>query len=292
MKSLVHRLLLSALLLSLELLAAGSLKAETQAPPLPGQKILVTGHSFHVPVMATYDQVVKTANVAGHNIVARQMIGGSSVTQHWDKPDDSNVAKQTLKTGSVDVLTMSPNWMVPDDAIGKFIDLGLAKNPKLRSLVQVSWYPWDGLQPPAKVAANADRDAKTIADLRPVYDAFRDAIRTQVKEINAKHGRTVAYVVPVGEAVLRLREKVIAGSVPGIAKQSDLFADQIGHAKPAVTYLAAYCQYGCIYRRTPEDLADKVPLLDQIHPDLAALLQKIAWSAVTDEPLSGVTTGP
>lgn len=284
--------LLLVLVLSFGFVSAEPPQGKKLAAPLPGQKILVTGHSFHVPVMGTFDQIARTAKIEGHQLVARQMIGGSSVTQHWDKIDAENIAKQTLNAGSVDVLTMSPNWIVPDPAIDKFVELGLQKNPKLRSLIQVSWYPWDGLKPPARVADNAERDSKTVADLRPVYNGFRDALRAQVREINAKHKSTVAYIVPVGEAVLRLREKVIAGQVPGVAKQSALFGDPIGHAGPVVLTLAAYCQYACIYRRNPEELTVPSPQLDQVSPELAPLLKKIAWSAVTDEPLSGVSTGP
>jgi hypothetical protein len=253
-----------------------------------GQRIVVTGHSFHLPVMATFDVIAKSAKIPGHQIVVRQMIGGSKVSQHWDLPDEKNTAKSTLRAGGVDVMTMSPNWIVPDEAIEKFVNLGLEKSPQMRALVQVSWYPWDGMNPPQKVAKNEDRDGKTVADLRAAYDPFRDIIRKQAREINERLGRQVVYVVPVGEAVLRLREKVIAGGVPGITRQSELFSDPIGHAKPPVLWLAAFCQFACIYRRDPAEVTFTEPVPGRPAPELEQLLKRIAWEAALDEPLSGL----
>ena len=285
----LHSLSAVLVTLALAVFAAHAPADDTQHATelMTGQRILFTGHSFHIPLIPFIEQIAQAAQINGHRTVAKQMIGGSRVMQHWDLADDKNIAKSTLLAGGVDVLTMAPNWVVPDEAIEKFVDLGLEKTPSLRALVQVSWYPWDGLEAPMKVARNEDRDAKTVADLRAVYDPFRETIRDQIRAINAKHSKTVAFVVPVGEAVLRLREQVIAGKVPGIAKQSDLFRDQIGHGKATIHQLAAYCQFACIYRRSPVGLTcfeDK----DVASHELNRLLQSIAWQSVIEEPLSGV----
>ena len=257
--------------------------------PPPGLNLVVTGHSFHLPVMVTLDQVVTAAKIRGHRLAARQMIGGSSVTQHWELPDEKNTAKTALRAGGINAMTMSPNWVIPDPAIDRFVDLGLEKNPAIKFYLQISWYPWDGLEPPLRVTTNEDRDTKTVGDLRAAYDPFREAIRAQAKATNERLGRAAVQLVPVGEAVLRLRAKIIAGEVPGIAKQSDLFGDPIGHGKPVVIQLAAYCQYACLYRRNPAGLTCFEKPGDETSVALNHLLQTIAWSAVADEPLSGVT---
>lgn len=280
-------LILTTLLL-VPLAAFSTVKPRTAALLVPGQRVLVTGHSFHVPVVPLIEQVVNAAQITGHQLVGKQMIGSSRVMQHWNLPDEKNIAKTALRNGGVDVMTMSPNWIVPDEAIEQFVTLGLEKNPKLRVMVQVSWYPWDGLKPPQKVAKNEDRDAKTVADLRAVYDPYRDTIRSQLRTINARHSRPVVFLVPVGEAVLRLREKVIEGKASGITRQSELFGDQIGHGKPLILQLAAYCHFACLYQRTPVGLACfEKPGNDESHK-LNHLLQTIAWDAVRDEPLAGL----
>ena len=273
------------ILLVASLLAAPFVRGED---PPSGLNVVVTGHSFHLPVMAALEQDVKSAGIANHRFAARQMIGGSTVTQHWELPDEKNTAKSALRGGGIEVMTMSPNWVVPDAAIDRFVDLGLEKNPEMRFLVQVSWYPWDGLEPPLRVGKNEERDAKTVADLRAAYDPFREAIAKQVAATNSRIGREAVFVVPVGEAVLRLREKVIAGEVPGIAKQSELFTDPIGHAKPTLLQLAAYVQFACLYRRDPAGLTCFEIAGDETTQARNRLLQAIAWSAVREEPMSGV----
>lgn len=285
----MNRCLFIPLFVALAAFARCAVADDKPVAALTGQRVLFTGHSFHIPLIPFIEQVAKAAQISEHKTVAKQMIGGSRVTQHWELPEEKNIAKSMLRTGGVDVLTMAPNWVVPDEAIEKFISLGLEKNPSLRALVQVSWYPWDGLAAPMKVARNEARDAKAVADLRAVYDPFRETIRTQLRAINAKHGKSVVYLVPVGEAVLRLREQVIAGKVPGITKQSELFRDQIGHGNAPLHQLAAYCQFACLYRRTPVGLTcfeDSTPASKELN----RLLQTLAWQSVLDEPLSGVSS--
>ena len=60
--------------------------------------------------------------------------------------------------------------------------------------------------------------------------------------------------MPVGQAVVALREKILDGKAPGLKKQSDLFTDAIGHAKPPIVVLSGYCHYALIYRRSPVGL--------------------------------------
>lgn len=75
----------------------------------------------------------------------------------------------------------------------------------------------------------------------------------------------------VGQAVLALREKIIKGKAPGIAKQSELFTDQLGHTRSPIGLPVP-----AVISKLPE--AEK----------LNALLQELAWEAVTGHPLSGV----
>ena len=71
-----------------------------------------------------------------------------------------------------------------------------------------------------------------------------------------------------------------------------LFTDPIGHAKPPLEVLVAYCYYAQVYGRSPVGLP--VPPALKIDADvettakLNQLLQEIAWTTVTEHPLSGV----
>jgi uncharacterized membrane protein len=143
-----------------------------------------------------------------------------------------------------------------------------------------------------------------------------------VRSINKKVGRPVVFVVPSGQAVIRLREKIIAGQVLDFKTQTELFHDDAGHPFEPVQVLAAYCHFAVIYRKSPVGLP--VPYLLKgtgnpkydkegqgfsawwyaRHPDpkmsgkeipedvrLNRLLQELAWDTVIHHPLSGVYVG-
>lgn len=258
------------------------------AEPLPGQRVFVTGHSFHVFVAPKLGMLARIAEIDGHQLVGVQSIGGSRVIQHWELADEKNKAKTALVAGEVDVLTLSPNWTMPDEGIDRFVELGLKHNPRLRVVVQESWVPWDDGEPERRVKTNAERDYRSLDSVRAANAKFKAAIETQVKALNEKHGMQVVTVVPVGDAVVKLRELVAAREVPGITRQSDLFTDAIGHGKPPVVALAVYCNFACIYRQSPVGLPDVDPALNATSRALKPLLQRIAWEAVIANPMSGV----
>jgi hypothetical protein len=274
--------------------------AEDPSRPDPGGglRVFVMGHSFHIFVADRLAPLADAAGISGHELLGRQMIGGSSVRQHWELPDGENAAKAALVAGNVDVLTMSPNWLVPDDAIPRFTDLAMEHNPEVRVLLQISWMGFDHWEPigdpklwnPArKIHHNEERNSRTLDGLRAANAAITAVIERQVADINRARGRDVICIVPVNDAVLRLRERVAAGDVPGIARQSELFTDPIGHGKAPVMALATYCNFACLYGRSPVGLDDGDRQLDEIHPKLRAVLQEIAWDVVTANPMSGVT---
>lgn len=119
------------------LLLAAALGA---APETPGLRVATAGHSFHVWMGPIVEELAKGAGIDGHRTVASSFIGGSRTSQHWDVPEERNKVKGVLSEGGADVLTLSPT-LVPDDAILKFAQLGLAKNPALRSPSSRAGFP-------------------------------------------------------------------------------------------------------------------------------------------------------
>ena len=110
-----------------------------------------------------------------------------------------------------------------------------------------------------------------------------------VAELNNKYNTTAVRVAPVGQAVVKLRARIIAGDAPGLKDQNDLFADPIGHAKAPLQALVAYCYYGLIYEKSPVGLPAPAVIAKAKESDkLNRLLQEIAWEAVTSHPQSGV----
>ena len=205
--------------------------------------------------------------------------------------EDRNKAKNALATGKVDVLTLSPIYP-PDPGIEKFIALGLKHNPKIRLTIQENWLPFDLYDTTfSKRPKTVDHNAPTADELRKLHEPYFKSWDDEVRALNKKLDQQILFVVPIGQAVIALREKIIQGKAPGLMKQSDLFTDAIGHAAPPLQLLNAYCHYAVIYRKTPVGLP--MPKLlakpGEDREPLNRLLQEIAWEAVTRHPLSGVT---
>ncbi len=201
----------------------------------------------------------------------------------------SNPAKDALKAGTVDVFTMAPIYL-PDDGIEKFVKLAVENNPKVRIFVQENWLPWDHYDVAFKQPAQpVDHNAPTGEALRKMHAPYFKSIDDHVAELNKKYGTAAVRVAPVGQAVIMLREKIIAGEAPGLKVQNDLFTDPIGHAKPPLQALVAYCYYASIYEKSPVGLPVPAVLAKADQGEkLNELLQRIAWEAVTTHPLSGV----
>jgi hypothetical protein len=103
----------------------------------------------------------------------------------------------------------------------------------------------------------------------------------------------VLFVVPAGQAVIALRERIIAGQAPGLKSQEDIFTDGLGHPKAVLSVLIAYAHYAVIYRKSPVGLPVPQALTNlKFSADdtsaLNRLLQQLAWDAVVHHPLSGV----
>jgi hypothetical protein len=250
-----------------------------------GLRVFYTGHSFHMFVPPRIEQLVKSAGIEGHRLAGTQGIGGSRVIQHWDLASDKNKAKQSLEKGDVDVFTMAAHLQLPDPGIANFAELGLKHNSRLRLLVQASWMPFDQTSPQQRVRENAERDNTKLDELEAATIAWRTKLESQVDDLNRKHGQQALFIVPVGNAVNKLRERIVAGEFPGIAKQSELFRDPIGHGLGHVQVLATYCNFAAIYRRSPEGLTIQESGVDDSQH---AILQQIAWETVSSYSHSGV----
>lgn len=261
------------------------------APPPAGLKVLTAGHSFHYWMPPILKQLAESAGITGHEQLDVQMIGGSQVIQHWNVADEKNKIKPVLLAGKADVLTLSPIYL-PDAGIENFVKLGLANNPKLRVTVQEFWLPYDDQELWKTRAKDVviDPNSKTIAELRTAHAPYFASMDAEITRINEAVGHQAVFVVPVGQAVLELRDKIIKGQAPGITEQKKLFTDALGHPASPIMALSAYCHYAVIYGRSPIGLA--APTSDnrgrKEADDLTALLQQIAWDAVTSHPLSGV----
>ena len=284
--------LLGAAILSVAPAPAQDKKNEKLAEPVTkGQRVFTCGHSFHVWVPDIVTDLCKKAQIPHHVQIGVSSIGGSRVIQHWDIAAEKNKAKDALKTGKVDVLTLAPIFL-PDAGIENFTRLALEHNKGIRIFVQPIWLRADIYEPTMKRPAVVDHNAISIEELRKRHAVYFNEMDEHIRDLNKKQGKTVLFIVPAPQAVIALREKIIAGQAPGLKMQSDLFTDATGHGTPPLKTLVAYCNFAVIYRRNPvglpvPEILKQAKLGDQ-EEKLNRLLQDLAWEAVTQHPLSGV----
>lgn len=255
-----------------------------------GPRLFVCAHSFMIYTAKLLPPLAEAAGIA-YQDAGQQMLGGSRVIEHWNVPDEKNRAKTALRDGKVDVLTLSPHLLLPDEGIDNFTKLGLEKNPKLRVLVQASWPARDGAADNG--FTNEKRNEGTLESLHKMRDSYRASwlkqLETQVRTLNESIGHEAVFIVPVSEAVFALRDLIAEGKAPGLGKQTDLFRDPLGHPMPPLAELVTYCHFACIYQRSPIGLPVPAELKANTQAEeLNRLLQQLAWDAVTHYPMSGV----
>ncbi len=294
-------------------------------PITQGQKIVMATHSFNVFVGPTRANprdpnsasspgplaaLAAERNRPGHETLAVQMIGGSTPMQHWsqgDGDDAKNIAKAALLSGGdkVDVFTMSPNAKMPEEGVDRFGDFVIAHNRNARIMVQSSWSAYDGHGSTPSVGGtgggdfkNDQRDNETLATVQrwlaneKAPGGYLERLRTQLSGIDRRAGRQITYVVPSSTAVYSLRTQVIEGKVPGVARQSDMHRDPIGHPTTVTSHLVTYVWYAAMYRESPVGLQALVDTADPNSARREKMLQQIAWNAVVGEPKSGVKGKP
>jgi len=265
-------------------------KGPQTEPITAGLRVFTCAHSFHAFVPKLVSEIAASAGIKDHTIVGVSTLGGSRAIQHFKIPDATNQAKIALSAGKVDVLTLSCMER-PDEGIGEFAKLGIEHNPAIRVTLQELWLPqdrWPFDYHQKVYQSPQDFNASTIDALRKAHDPYFKAMEDYVTALNKTLGKQVVFIVPDAQATLALREKIIAGTAPGLKNQSDLFGDWWGHPKQPLRLLSAYCHFAVIYRRSPVGLPVP-PSAGAMDKALVHLLQELAWDAVIHHPLSGVS---
>ena len=272
-----------------------NLKGAMQTKPITqGQRVFTCGHSFHFWVPPLVAEMAHAAGITNHVVAGVSSIGASPALAHWKVPDDKNHAKAALTAGKVDVLTLSC-MSGPDEGIRNFAKLAVAHNLNVRVTLQELWLPEDRfpfITGPRVPHTMDEFNGATLAGLQPPHAAYFKVMEDYVRALNAELGKQVVFIVPDAQATLALRTRIIAGTAPGLKKQSELFADTWGHPTVPLKVLSAYCHFAVIYRRSPVGLPMPHILTDAKtkgwDAKLNRLLQELAWEAVTHHPLSGV----
>ncbi|MFT4546253.1 MAG: hypothetical protein ACI9MB_000194, partial [Verrucomicrobiales bacterium] len=120
-----------------------------------------------------------------------------------------------------------------------------------------------------------------------------------IATLNKKYPGKV-FVLPTSAAMILAVEHYHRGELPGIEgihrvvgkKERSLWRDTLGHLGPGFDRLEGYIFYATIYARSPELIEGDIKFggpADFPNRELDRTFRKIAWQAVINNPLSGVT---
>ncbi|MCE9531689.1 MAG: hypothetical protein K8T89_11290 [Planctomycetes bacterium] len=234
-----------------------------------GLRVMFNGNSWFGFVPWGVADLVKAADIQGHKEVKAA------------KPNDFSL----IEAGGVDVYANGVHWWTePIRDAEKMLESGLKANPNFRVYYHAAWLVGDGRA--KEIKTKADYDDSKLADLQTALEKTRKSVETQVDELNKKYGKPVVFLVPIGDATVKLRALVLEGKYPGVTKQSDLWNDAMPHAGVHVMALSGYCHFAAIYRASPVGLT--ISRYKELTDEQHAILQRIAWEMVSKYPYAGV----
>ena len=217
---------------------------------IPGQKMMLMGHSFFRPLAAEMPYHAVRAGIDGHSQNV-EMSGGASGAPLalWNDAEHRTNIQAVLDSGDVDVFGMTCcdlEFATNGDPIlimegyQRWFDYALAQNPDTVFFIGIPWvdYPTD----------YADADA--YADLWHLF--YNTIILPAVDELRVSYPGVTIYSIPYGQAALELRSLFEAGELQDVsalegAADEALFVDYKGHAGQILLDLAELIWLDAIY---------------------------------------------
>lgn len=236
------------------------------------------------------------AEAQGHtHLWGRHMIPGAPLEWIWDHPADGfqelpyGLYPNALPNYEWDAISLQPFDRLLEhdlDDAGNFIDLALtnAVNADCQFYIYSRW-------PRKNADGSLDYDALWLREYTGGWDntnetrdyfetltyALRDAYPTLAKPI---------LMVPVGDVLYELNQRMKASQVPGFADVCDVYADGI-HFNNVGQYIAGTTYFATLYKEDPTGLP--VPSnYGTIDPNVVAQIQDAVWHVVNGHEFSGV----
>ena len=239
----------------------GDILADSPGAPfrvIPGDKMMLMGHSFFRPSADQMPYHAVRAGVGGHSQNV-EFSGGASGAPGalWNDAGHRANIQAVLNSGDVDVFGMTCcDWEAnsegepvldsegnPALSLGGWqlwFDYALDQNPDTEFFIGIPWldYPTDYA------------DAAAYADLWNLF--YNTLVLPAVDDLRAQYPGVTIYSIPYGQAVTELRAMFEAGNVPDLANlegpsDSSLFVDYKGHGGQLLKDLVEYVWIDAIY---------------------------------------------
>jgi hypothetical protein len=273
------------------------------APPLkPGLKTYHIGNSLTGNAMSFFLPICQSL---GFKHQKGDFIRAGAPTDYYWKTGKmrQSILAQMQQGAPWDVLLTQPfqarNAINECEHTGNFYEEMLKASPKARLYIYQQWCkptekpdaPWDRgyfrTSPwgPRKGKPEGSKATSWIEGIENRSRYYRILREELLKRFPDKDIR----IVPVGPAMVKLKQRIDAGKVPGIDDFfSCVFADGI-HVNPRGQYLAGLVHAAMLYEESPVDKAN-IPNTD-LTPEQMRLFQEVAWEAV-QEALAGTGENP
>ena len=185
-------------------------------------KTLFVGHSLVGQVMPNmFNSFMASQNFDMH--ADAQVINGAPLRYNWDNGANAEGvnARDVLPSGEYDHVIVTE--AIPLDAqiqqndsqgyAQRYFDLAYSANADTQFYVYETWH---------EIGADTHAWRAQIADDLPKWQGIVDHIND-----NSPAGAPEALVIPAGQAMAALHDKIEAGEVPGLTSIRDLFSDNI-----------------------------------------------------------------
>ena len=262
------------------ILATGAMAEEPKRPAVAekpaGLRVMSGGHSWSTEDSAPLCQA---AGIVGHMKLNKQGL-------HSGRIEDLT---PLLEKGEIDAYVWQHSSVGPEfpKFLPALVELGPKHNPNFRVLMQMPWLVGDGRK---DVKSPEDYETTDLAEYQTKMEKYRKQQEAYVDEVNAKAGKRVVFLVPLGDGMLEVRKMIVAGKFPGVTKVSGsvLGGDIMPHQGLLGKRLGAYMHFAALYQMSPEGLLFPGKDGDGLTAEQRAILQKRAWDMVSKYPYAGI----
>ena len=256
-----------------------------------------------------YGSLAKLAKSQAQTLTwGRDMIPGAPLPWLWEHPKDGfqeepfGLYPKALSEYTWDVLSLQPFDRHLDAQDGdlamarNFIDLALKRSPDVQVYVYSRWPRKDKAKNGSLVL---DYKTKWLRKYTGGWDGTeetRDYFERVVAGLRKAYAGKAkpALLVPVGDVLLELNERMKVGKVPGFTDIAEVYVDSI-HFNNVGSCIVGTTFYATIFRDDPRGMTAD-PYNEKLDPKkdrlidekLAAAIQDAVWTVVTKHTLAGV----
>ena len=270
-------------------------------------RIVGTGHSFTAPGYRTLPAITRAAGfeqpLCLHNGGGRT----GSVSYKWEQEngifefDGKPLPKllAAISNTEWEAMIWGPYTADRPKFYTSWIDFCEQYNPGMKYFVIDGWPTLHQARMVFNLKGNPESDSfftdEVLDQMNAAADtSFADLVST-IRETSED-----VYILPTRAAMTEAAKRFNRGELPGVeglftvvgGKENSIWRDQRGHLGPGFDRLEGYVFYATLYGKSPELISEPIQFVQNpgfLNADMDKVFREIAWKAVVEHPLSGVS---